>query len=248
MRICVVGSSPRENALAALCRERGHETPSIGPWDQVALPLPVSNMPEELESYLPRGQKIICGKTNAHLEAMAARRGWNLRNVLLDEAFQLENASLTAEGALWAAMSRSDAALHGSRCLVIGYGRIGKALTDMLRGIGAKVTVAARREESRAAAGSGSISIGDIPEVLPAQQFVFNTVPSPILPDSALRLLRFDALLLELASPPYGFDLNAARKLGLNAHLESGLPGRCFPKSAAQALLRFMEREANQDE
>ena len=115
MRICVVGSSPRENALAALCRERGHETPSIGPWDQVALPLPVSNMPEELESYLPRGQKIICGKTNAHLEAMAARRGWNLRNVLLDEAFQLENASLTAEGALWAAMSRSDAALHGSR-------------------------------------------------------------------------------------------------------------------------------------
>ena len=58
-----------------------------------------------------------------------------------------------------------------------------------------------------------------------------------------LALARPDALLLELASAPYGFDLLLARKLGLRAELESGIPGRYCPRTAAKILWRYIERE-----
>ena len=41
----------------------------------------------------------------------------------------------------------TDITIHGSNVLVLGYGRIGKSLSRMLKGIGAKVTVEARKEE-----------------------------------------------------------------------------------------------------
>ena len=72
---------------------------------------------------------------------------------------------------------------------------------------------------------------------------IFNTVPALVLPRERLALARPDALLLELASAPYGFDLLQARKLGLRAELESGIPGRYCPRTAAKILWRYIERE-----
>ena len=58
------------------------------------------------------------------------------------------NAALTAEGALFAAMRAQERALGDCDCLVIGWGRIGRALTEMLVALGARVTVASRTERS----------------------------------------------------------------------------------------------------
>ena len=51
------------------------------------------------------------------------------------------------------------------------------------------------------------------------------------------------ALLMDLASAPWGIDREAARSVGVNAVLESGLPGRYCPRSAAALLMEYMERE-----
>ena len=40
--------------------------------------------------------------------------------------------------------------IHGARVLVVGFGRVGRALAQRLAALGAKVTVAARRYESLA--------------------------------------------------------------------------------------------------
>ena len=63
--------------------------------------------------------------------------------------FCAANAVLTAEGALFAAMRAQERALGDCECLVIGWGRIGRALTEMLVALGARVTVASRAERSR---------------------------------------------------------------------------------------------------
>ena len=42
-------------------------------------------------------------------------------------------------------MEATDRTLHGSRCLIIGYGRIGRLLADRLLSLGAEVTVSARK-------------------------------------------------------------------------------------------------------
>ena len=51
-----------------------------------------------------------------------------------------------------------------------------------------------------------------------------------------------NALIMDLASPPYGVDLHAAWNLGLRAWREPGLPGRYCPESAARALARAILR------
>ena len=245
MRILICGNGYRERYLAELCLRRGHSMPDHGPWDMAALPMPRSYLSEDVADQLPRGQKIVCGLTDTAFDKLAERRGWKLLRVLSDEAYTQENAKLTAEGALFAAATIMDRALRGSNCLVIGYGRIGKALTGLLRGLGAEVTVAARREESRREAGENSVSIQEIPAVLPRMDVIFNTVPAPVLGEEELRRVRPHCVLIDLASAPYGIDRNAAEALGLKAILESGLPGRYCPLSAAETLLNYMEREGS---
>ena len=243
MRILICGNGDRERYLAALCPGRGHSTPDHGPWDMAVLPLPKSCLPEETADQLPRGQKIVCGMTDAAFDKLAEKRGWRLLRVLQDEAYTQENAKLTAEGALFTAMARMNRALRGAQCLVIGYGRIGKALTSLLRAMGAMVTVAARREESRREAGENSVPIPYIPNILPRMDVIFNTVPAPMLGEKELRNVKPSCVLIELASAPYGIDRDAVEALGLKAYLESGLPGRYCPLSAAETLLNYIERE-----
>ena len=242
MRILICGESERDKCLAALCREYGHMTPEHGPWDLAVLPLPRSHVPEDLADQFPKGQKIVCGITDAGFDRLAQKRGWKLCRVLTDEAYTRENAALTAEGALFCAAARMNRALKDARCLVIGYGRIGKALTGLLRGMGAEVTVAARREESRKEAGETSVSISSMPSVLPRMDAIFNTVPAPVVGEKELRFVKPDCVMIDLASAPYGIDRDAADALGLKASQESGLPGRYCPLSAAKALLDYMER------
>lgn len=245
MRILICGNGEREKYLTELCPARGHSLPDHGPWDMAALPLPRSFLSEETADQLPRGQKIVCGMTDATFDRLAEKRGWKLLRVLKDEVYTQENAALTAEGALFTAVARMNRALRGSKCLVIGYGRIGKALTGLLRAMGAMVTVAARREESRREAGENSVSIQEIPQVLPRMDVIFNTVPAPVLEEKELRQVKPQCVMIDLASAPYGIDRDAAEALGRKAFLESGLPGRYCPLSAAETLLNYMEREGS---
>ena len=241
MRLYIAGQDARAAYLTELARERGHEAAYRGPWDAVVLDLPRSSVPADAAE-LPDGQLIFCGMTDPDFDRLAEERGWRLIRVLQDERYTQENAVLSAEGAVFAAMRQADLALSDGECLVIGYGRIGKALTRMLRGIGAHVTVAARRPESREAAGENSIDIPEIKDVLPGMDAIFNTVPSPILGRAELERAKPSALLVELASRPYGIDLQAAEGLELRAWLESGIPGRYCPRSAAKILLDLIER------
>ena len=162
-----------------------------------------------------------------------------------DEALLVENAKLTAEGALAAAMRASDTAVRDSRCLVIGWGRVGQALTEALVALGARVTVASRSEAGRNRAverGAEAVDTPRISEDLPGHRLIFNTAPAKVLDRPALRRVDADAMIVDLASPPYGVDLPAAWELGRRAWREPGLPGRCCPRSAALALLRAIDR------
>lgn len=49
------------------------------------------------------------------------------------------NAIPTAEGAIQIAMEEMPVTIHGSKALVLGFGRVGKTLAKMLDGIGAKL-------------------------------------------------------------------------------------------------------------
>lgn len=167
--------------------------------------------------------------------------GVRVVDLMADEEFVRENAVLTAEGAVCAAMNATDAALAGSRCLVVGYGRIAQALVRMLLAFDAHVTVAARREEARAkaaAAGADAVDMAGIKAAAARADYVFSTPPAQVLGEDVLANIKSGVPVMDLASPPYGVDLDAARRMGVWAWRESGLPGRYAPAAAARLIER----------
>lgn len=242
MRVWIQGKSETDQFLKKRFAEKGVVFTSLKDSNLAVLQFPFSDINEKMEDTLHCEQKIVCGIMDDKSKAIAEKKSLILYQPILDEEYLLENAKLTAEGAICSAMAKMTIALKDAVCMVIGYGRIGKELTKLLRAFGAEVIVAARRKESRMEAGENSISINRIQSVIKNADLILNTVPQSMIAESGLLQIKHTAFLFELASKPYGFDMERAKTIGVHACLESGLPGRYCPESAASALFRFIER------
>ena len=221
--------------------------------DCVILPLPAAgadgrlNTPlsadshdlEEVLGALRPGQLVCAGMAGEGLKGRAEERGLVLRDYFAREELAVLNAVPTAEGALQIALEELPITLHDARALVIGFGRLGKALAPRLRALGAHVWVSARRYEQRAAAqgmGLGSEGVDHLPDWLCSYDLVFNTVPAPVLGVEELAALKEGALVIDLASRPGGVDLDAAAALGVRVIWALSLPGKVAPVTAGRYI------------
>ena len=170
---------------------------------------------------------------------MCIRDRWEtipLEDYCQREELTVGNAFLTAEGALALAVEHAPGALGGSRCLVAGFGRIGKALCLDLRALGAQVDCAARKPRDLAAIramGCGALTYG---QVSGPYDVIFNTVPAPVIGEEILARQGPDTLLLELASAPGGICRGAAQARGLRLLDCPSLPGRFSPKASGELV------------
>lgn len=220
--------------------------------DCVLLPLPAERggrlhaplsaeelgMPALIEALWP-GQLLIGGALREETVTAALRGGLRVADLLRQPALAVGNAALTAEGAIGRLIEHSERALWGGRALVLGWGRIGRILALRLSALGAQVTVAARSARDRAMAealGCAAADYAGLDGILGDFDFIVNTVPARVLTEGMLCLIRPDALLLELASPPGGFDRTLAQNIGLHAVAAPGLPGETAPEAAALLL------------
>lgn len=154
------------------------------------------------------------------------------------EDFAVKNTVPTAEGALEIAMREYPGTINGSNCLVAGFGRIGKVLAWTLRGIGAKVTVSARKTSDLAwieLLGYKAIKTDDICD-RDQYDLIFNTVPALVFNRRMLSKAREGTILIDLASAPGGVDYEAAEKLGIKTIKALSLPGRVAPKAAGEII------------
>jgi len=124
------------------------------------------------------------------------------------EELSVKNAVPTAEGAIEIAFKELPVTLHGSECLVLGFGRIGKVLSSMLHGIGARVSCGARRPEDIAyinAYGYNAVNTANL-NLTRQYDVIFNTIPYKILKENILKTIDADTLIIDLASKPGGAD------------------------------------------
>ena len=220
--------------------------------DCVLLPLPAERggrlhaplsaeelgMPALIEALWP-GQLLIGGALREETVTAALRGGLRVADLLRQPALAVGNAALTAEGAIGCLIEHSERALWGGRALVLGWGRIGRILALRLSALGAQVTVAARSARDRAMAealGCAAADYAGLDGILGDFDFIVNTVPARVLTEGMLCLIRPDALLLALASPPGGFGRTLAQNIGLHAVAAPGLPGETAPEAAALLL------------
>ena len=182
-----------------------------------------------------RLEDCLCDDTivfggNLHHKAL---EGHKCIDLLQDSQYLAENAAITAHCALRYAMEHASTTLSDCSVLVVGWGRIGKCLTELLKRLGANVTVYARKEADRAMALAlgfdvlADINAGD----LKIYNIVYNTVPQMLLPEG---LLSADQIKIDLASFPGigGKDVIWAR----------GLPNKDAPKTSGQLIARTVER------
>lgn len=267
-RFAVLGGDQRQIHLAQLMHSDGWDTVTWGlekggapfsvPLDHaldadiIVLPLPVCrgdklNFPltdmelscDRLWESLRSEQIVLGGMTGLLAPRLKEAYGLELLDYYDREEVQIFNAVPTAEGAVMRAMEETSHFLLGSRCLVVGYGRIGKILSHRLRGMGAEVTVAARKLSDLAwieAYGYKAVRLSQLSDCLGEFELIFNTSPALVLDADHLRMIKPGCVLMELASLPGGIDMETVKELGLRAVVERGLPGKVAPVSAARAI------------
>ena len=151
----------------------------------------------------------------------------------------IPNAVPTAEGAIEIAIAETPFTIHGSKSLVLGYGKIGKILSKDLYALGAQTYVEARKYADLAMIeghGYEPLPLDNLKDHIHEFDIIFNTIPSLILDDEILAKVKKDALIIDLASKPGGVDFDAARELGVNTIWALSLPGKVAPISAGQII------------
>jgi dipicolinate synthase subunit A len=154
------------------------------------------------------------------------------------EEFEIANAVPTAEGAIQIAMEEMPITIYNSRAVVVGYGRIGKILSNSLKLLGCDVTVVARKESARALARANclkAVGFSKMCEEIEKADVLFNTVPQMVIDKNALMHAK-DTLILDLASKPGGVEFDAARDIGVKVIWAIGLPGKVAPISAGKII------------
>lgn len=239
------GSTPSIRCAAEALRRRGCDVASRPGTDVTHLLLPVPSLDSAgalrgggalpaLLAELPKNVTVFGGNLNTPLLA-----GYKVVDLLQDPLYLAENAAITAHCAVRTAVQRLPVTLQNCPVLVIGWGRIGKCLAALLQRMGARVTVAARKESDRAmlsALGFAAIDPAGLRCALMRYRVIFNTVPVPLLSEAQQVHCRPDCLKIDLASVQgiAGTDVIWAR----------GLPGKDAPESAGELIAQTVFRLA----
>ncbi len=146
-----------------------------------------------------------------------------------DEDFLLKNARLTAEAALGIILTSSKKAISDMHIGVVGYGRIGKALSRLLLYLGAHVcvyTTSVSTLVNLAEAGIETVMCDDDAELL-GMDILVNTAPAMLFDSPRMCTELTDVRIIDLASgdnfPP-----------SLSVEKYPSIPAKMFPEASGK--------------
>lgn len=196
---------------------------------------------------------LIAGSITPDVYDMANDEYIEIIDIMKREELAVLNTISTAEGAIEIAIANTNKIIHGSRILILGFGRIGKVLARKMAGLSAIVTCAARKEEDLAwikAYGHKAININFLGENLSEYDIIINTVPHLILTKERMQYVKEECLLIDLASNPGGIDKKAAKDKKLKLVWALALPrksstnynSRIYKRNSLQCFKRNLSR------
>ena len=182
---------------------------------------------------------VFGGCITKEFSQLLSIRGIKHMDYMLRDELAIKNAIPTAEGAIEIAISETPITIHNSKCLVLGYGKVGKILAKSLHALGAKTYVEARKYRDLALIeGHGYIplSMKEAKARLGEFDIIFNTIPALVLGESELSKISTDSLVIDLASKPGGVDFEIAKNLGVRVIWALSLPGKVAPITAGHII------------
>lgn len=271
--LSVIGGDDRQFYISELLQSKGYEVKTYGieghsegacetldlaldSANIAVLPLPVTrdgyrinaqaDIPfDKFAEKLPPFCRVFAGSLSPAFKDCLEAGGYEYFDYYEDPFFVWNNADISAEGAIYYLMSLLDVTVKGARVLVCGYGRIGKSLSSRLVALGARVTVAARKENDLMQARLAGCkteridySKDNIINISKRYDAVLNTIPNWIFNENNCNFLK-GTVYIELASAPYGGRGELLKEI-CRYKLASGIPGKYAPKTAADAVLKTL--------
>ena len=182
---------------------------------------------------------LIAGGIKQDIYDITSEKNIKTIDILKREELSVLNAVSTAEGTIKIAIEETPKNLHGSNILILGFGRIGKILSNMLKGLGVNVACEARKNSDLAwikAYGYEPIPISNLKENLNRFDVIINTIPYIILDKDNLENVKKDALVIDLASNPGGVDKDAIKEKQIKFIWALSLPGKVAPVTSAEFI------------
>lgn len=162
-------------------------------------------------------------------------------DIMKDESFALNNTIPTAEGVIKIIIENTDITIDKSNIAVLGFGRVGKKVAELLKSLNANVFCYDNKEEELANINSSGYNVlGDICGSLNNMDVIINTVPSLILEKSNLNFVNKETLIIDVSSKPGGIDFDYAKEHNYNVIHALGLPGKVAPRTSAKYIKELL--------
>ena len=190
--------------------------------------------PAEVRSLLKPDAVIFAGKSDKRLKDIFEDK--EIIDYMEREELSLKNAVPTAEGAVEIALNELPVTLNGIKVLIVGLGRIGTALAEILKGFGADITASVRNAKGTAKARILGIKSVCTNKMDTDYRLVFNTVPELIFDNELLSRFSDETLFIDLASKPGGIDFDSASVLGKKVVWALGIPGKTAPVTSGEFI------------
>ena len=163
-------------------------------------------------------------------------------DLMKDEELAQKNVIPTVEGIVKIIIENTDVTIDASNIAVLGFGRIGKRLSKILKMMGANVYCADNKKEEVANIRLSGYNV--IENICAEEVFdvVINTVPKMIIGEKELTKLGKDTLIIDVASKPGGVDYKYANKNNYRVIQALGIPGKIAPVTAAKYIQEIVKK------
>lgn len=180
---------------------------------------------------------IIMGMASSKFREIIKNKGFRLKEYEGDDQLMILRSRANAEGAVQIAMTNTDFTIHKSNILLIGFGRTGQTLANLLIAMHANVLVAARNPIQRARAwemGAEAVPLEEIIKHISNMDIVYNSVPLYLLNEETFQKSKPHTLFIDISAPPGGINWELLSKVGRKGIWGRGLSGKRAPKTAGQ--------------
>ena len=153
-----------------------------------------------------------------------------------------ENSMLCAEGIIAYIIKKRPYSLLKSKIAVFGSGHIASALINVLLNMNIDSDLCSRKKVT--VHHKSSLNIKDMKN-LKDYDVIVNTVPALVIDHEMIDTIKDDALIIDVASFPYGLDHHYAINAKKNCYVLSSIPSRYAYKYAADVMMHVIEDEYN---
>ena len=194
---------------------------------------------DELMKNKYKDKTFIAGNIPENIKKELEKSYGKVIDVMKREELVILNTIATTEGTIEVAIKNTDRILHGSKVLILGFGRVAKVEAEKFSALATEVTCAARKKTDIAwikALGYDAIDINYMNEYLNEFDIIINTVPKMIVDKKSMKYMKKDVLMIDLASNPGGINREDAKEMNLKLIWALALPGKVAPVTSAQFI------------